>query len=586
MIMIKLIKYFALCSTLVLGISCTDQLRLDEREASFNKDYFTYSRYQLTTSIVNVAKSYGKSAIDAPKGQAALYFMDTYSADQIAGFYNKTDANWSYQDVNAYAGTGAEGGFGAGQLRTLAAVTQLATTEGNMANVAAADILKCVVGAYLTEKYGDVPFTEAIGGRTGNLFPKFDTQKEIYENMFAMLTNAVSILSDPNSKGLPADHDVLFKGDKTKWVKFANSLKFRLMVHSYDAFKKAGKDLGADMQAIASGNSYMSSVADNAGLVFPGTVEGDSWYTQRTWGSGNTFTEQKPTKYLIDQMVALDDPRMYVIFAPVLSPLSSKPARVDETIKINGFSYVINHYPATAAEASALTAAGRDLNGNVTSVPYVLDAKWFGTPNPTNVQALYGGTGLAGSNGFYDNRRLTGFSALLAKPTDARLKAVLMEADEMAFLLAEARQKGWISAGTVKGYYDNGIKLSFQRWQIEDGTKPATHIGSDKIVENYTAYTAKAGVALDGTAADLDKIALQKWLSMLITNQTEAYTDFRRTGKPAFVGKIAQSFGSYTYPQRYMYPLDEASNNKANYDAAVTRLGGKDLPSAKMWILN
>ena len=583
--MIKLIKYFALCSTVVLGTSCGDQLRLDEREASFNKDYFTYSRYQLTTSIINVAKSYGKSAVDAPKGQAALYFMDTYSADQIAGFYNKTDANWSYQDVNAYAGTGAETPAGGGQLRTLAAVTQLATAEGNMANVAAADILKCVVGAYLTEKYGDVPFSESVDGRAGNLFPKFDSQKAVYENMFAMLNNAVSILSDPNSKGLPADHDVLFKGDKAKWVKFANSLKFRLMVHSYEAFKKEGKDLSADMQAIASGNNYMSSVADNAGLTFPGVAEIDSWYMQRTWGTGNTFTEQKPTKYLIDQMVALDDPRMYVIFAPVLSPLSSKPAKVDETIKINGFSYVINHYPATPAEAAEMTAAGRDLNGNVITVPYVLDAKWFGTPNPTNVQALYGGTGLPGSNGFYDNRRLTGFSNLMSKVSDPRLKAVLMEADEMAFLLAEARHKGWISAGTVKGYYDSGIKLSFQRWQIEDGTKPATHIGSDAIIDNYNAYTAKAGVALDGTAADLDKIALQKWLSMLVTNQTEAYTDYKRTGKPAFVGKIAESFGSYTYPQRYMYPLDEASNNKANYDAAVTSLGGKDLPSAKMWIL-
>ncbi|WP_414617769.1 SusD/RagB family nutrient-binding outer membrane lipoprotein [Dyadobacter sp. 32] len=580
--MIKLIKYVTLCSTLAFATSCGDQLRLEEREASFNKDYFTYSRYQLTTSIVSVAKIYGKAATDAPRGQAAMYFMDCYSGDQIPAFYTKTDPNWLYQDKNVYAGSGDEDG----QLRTLEAVKKLATTEGNMANVAAADILKCVVGAYLTEKYGDIPFTEAVQGRTGDLFPKFDSQKMVYETMFAMLSNAVAILSDANSKGLPAESDVLFKGDKTKWIKFANSLKFRLMVHSYDAFKKAGKDLAADMQAIAGSTNYMSAVADNAGLTFPGTVEKDAWYMQRTWGTGNTFTEQKPSKYLIDQMVAFDDPRMYVIFAPVLSPLSSKPAKVDEVVKINGFSYTINHYPATAAEAAALTAAGRDLNGNVTSVPYVLDAKWFGTPNPTNVQAQYGGTGLTGSNGFYDNRRLTGFSTLLAKVADPRLKAVLMEADEMAFLLAEARQKGWISAGTVKGHYENGIKLSFQRWQIEDGTKPATHIGSDKIVDDFTAYYAKPGVALDGTAADLDKIATQKWLSMLITNQNEAYTDYRRTGKPAFIGKIAPSFGSYTYPQRYMYPLDEASNNKENYNAAVSALGGKDIASAKMWILN
>ena len=173
---------------------------------------------------------------------------------------------------------------------------------------------------------------------------------------------------------------------------------------------------------------------------------------------------------------------------------------------------------------------------------------------------------------------------MISEPTNSSLKAVLMESSEMMFLLAEARQKGWISAGTVKDYYEQGIKLSFERWQVVDDVKPATHIGSDKIIEDYKAFYAKAGVALDGTAADLDKIALQKWLSMLLTNQTEAFTDFLRTGKPEFIGKIAASFSIYDYPLRYIYPFDEASNNKENYDAAVASLGGKDLPSAKMWI--
>jgi hypothetical protein len=558
-----------------MGISCTDQLRIDERETSFDVNYFTYSRYQLTTAIVNVAKNYGSAVKDEPKGQCALYFMDCYSSDQVSGFYTNTGQNWDFQGSNAYTN----------ELRTLAAITELATTEGNMATVAAADILKCVIGAYLTEKYGDVPFSESVQGRTGNLFPKFDTQKEIYESMFEMLDNAVEILADPGSEGLPANHDVLFAGDKTKWLKFANSLKFRLMAHSYEAFKQAGRDLGAEMQAIASSNNYMSAVADNAALSFSGINEGESWYLQTQWGTGNDYTEQKPTKYLIDQMVAFDDPRMYVIFAPVLSPVSGKTEQADEDIKINGYTYTITYYPSTLYQPSELDAAGRDLNGNITTVPYILDSKWFGTPNPLNVHLQYAGSGLAGSNSFYDNRRITGFSKLISETNNSSLKAVLMESSEMMFLLAEARQKGWISAGTIEDYYKRGIELSFERWQIVDGIKPETHIGSDQIIDSYDEYCAKAGVVLDGTSADLDKIALQKWLSLLMTNHTEAFTDYLRTGKPEFVGKIAPSFSSYAYPQRYNYPLDEASNNKENYTAAVTALGGKDLPSAKMWIL-
>lgn len=575
----KSIKYITLGSLILASVSCSkSQLRIDERETSFNVNYFTYSRYQLTTAIVDVATQYGKAGVmDEPTEEAALYFLECYNgASQAATLYTNRGQNWQFQDDNAYTK----------QLRTLEALTELATNENNMANVAAANILKCVVGAYLTEKYGDIPFSEAMEGRTGNLFPKFDSQKEVYEGMFNLLDEAISILSDGNSKGLPADHDVLYKGDRAKWLKLANSLKFRLMVHSYEAFKKAGRDLSSEMQAIASSGNFLSSVNDNAGLEFSGVSDRESWYLETTFGSRNDFTEQKPSKYLIDQMVQFDDPRLYVIFAPALSPISAKATQTTESVTINGHSYDITYYPSTLYDPSELVAAGRDLDGGIISVPYELDAMWFGAPNPINVQTQYASSAaLPGTNSFYDNRRITGFSKLIEAVKDPRLKAVIMESSEMAFLLAEARQKGWISAGTVKDYYENGIRLSFERWQIENGNKPASHIGSAKIVENFSDYYEQAGVALDGTAADLDKIALQKWLSLLMVNHTEAYTEYRRTGKPAFIGKIVSSFSTYEYPMRYVYPLDESSNNKAQYDAAVSALGGKDLPSAKIWIL-
>lgn len=570
----KIIGYIAVFVLLAASVACTDQLRLDERQTTFDEKYFTYSRYQLTTAIVNVAKNYGKAAKNEPVGQAALYFMDCYASDRIGLIYTTPDQTWDFEGSNPYTN----------EFRTIAAMRKLATDEGNMATVAAADILMSVVGAYLTEKYGDIPFSEAVEGREGNIFPKFDTQKEVYEQIFTMLDNAVSILSDPSSEGLPADHDVLFNGDKSKWIKFANSLKFRLMVHSYEAFKREGKDLSSEMQAIASSGNYMKETEDNASVSFSGNNENEAWYLQTKWGSRNEFTEQKPTKYLIDQMVDLDDPRMYVIFAPVLSPASSKSEETTETIRINGYDYDITYYPASQYEASELVATGRDLDGNEMEVPYELDAMWFGTPNPINIQLLYAGAGLPGTNNQYDNRRITGFSTLISEPEDDRLRAVMMEASEMMFLLAEARKEGWVSAGDVKDYYEGGIRLSFERWGIQDGTKPETHIGSDQIIDDFKAYYAKEGVALDGTDADLDKIAMQKWLSMVLTNQTEAWTEYLRTGKPAFVGKIAASFSIYDYPSRFVYPLDEASNNKENYDAAVSSLGGRDVPTSKMWI--
>jgi len=56
-------KKFILLSTvflLAVLLSCTSSLRMDERQVNFDAQYFSYSKYQLTTAIVQTAMAYGK----------------------------------------------------------------------------------------------------------------------------------------------------------------------------------------------------------------------------------------------------------------------------------------------------------------------------------------------------------------------------------------------------------------------------------------------------------------------------------------------------------------------------------------------
>src|SRR5690625_2382284 len=127
--MIKnIIGYIALGVLLSVSIGCTDQLRLDERQTTFDEKYFTYSRYQLTTAIVNVFKNYGRAAMNEPVGQAALYFMDCYASDRIALMYTTLEQNWNMEDTNPYTMV----------MRTLAMYILLHTTAGHIAKVVAA----------------------------------------------------------------------------------------------------------------------------------------------------------------------------------------------------------------------------------------------------------------------------------------------------------------------------------------------------------------------------------------------------------------------------------------------------------------
>ncbi len=70
----KIIVYIFICLTIVLSPSCDDSLRIDERQTSFDVNYFTYSRYQLTTAIVNTAQSYGTVPESDPDRQVTLCF--------------------------------------------------------------------------------------------------------------------------------------------------------------------------------------------------------------------------------------------------------------------------------------------------------------------------------------------------------------------------------------------------------------------------------------------------------------------------------------------------------------------------------
>ena len=61
-----------------------------------------------------------------------------------------------------------------------------------------------------------------------------------------------------------------------------------------------------------------------------------------------------------------------------------------------------------------------------------------------------------------------------------------------------------------------------------------------------------------------------------ITNGTEAWANFRRTGFQALSPNLANNNLSGGFIRRLSYPDYESSNNKTNYFAAVQAIGGTD----------
>jgi hypothetical protein len=158
---------------------------------------------------------------------------------------------------------------------------------------------------------------------------------------------------------------------------------------------------------------------------------------------------------------------------------------------------------------------------------------------------------------------------LFRQNSHSLLKAMIMNSDEVQFILAEAAAKGLIT-GDADAYYLKGVTFSMQRWGISD--------------DAIATYLAQPGIALPaGNTGKLVKIADQKWLALFLVS-AEAYLDIRRNGLPDIFKN--GNLSTYQFPLRYRYPGGELGQNKDAYDAGVSALApAVDDEFSKMWLL-
>ena len=112
-----------------------------------------------------------------------------------------------------------------------------AQANGSNANqIAAATIMKVYYFHGMTDRWGMIPYTEALQGLTVK-FPKYDTQQAIYSGLLAELDGALAMMDGGNG---PAG-DILFRGDMAKWRTFANTIKMTMALRLSKADPTTGK---------------------------------------------------------------------------------------------------------------------------------------------------------------------------------------------------------------------------------------------------------------------------------------------------------------------------------------------------------
>jgi hypothetical protein len=526
---------------------------------SCSKDYLRdYDTIQQKDAVESVNDPFLLSSII--KKTALFYQEQGYSSTKLSGATQYIVRNYQGGD-NTYSGFKSpttEMYSAMDILKLVDASIKLAEIRGSKTHEGIFMTFRVLIFSYMTDYYGDVYYTEALKGREGILYPKYDKQQDIYTGLLSELAKAETLI-DGGTDPVSSSYDLLFAGDKQKWLRFNNSLRLRLLMHE----SKKISNVGAEINSIVS--KVMTGVNDNASLAYIGTTAANSWTGgPLNWATADEFDKRRPSKTLVDMLASLNDPRLQVWFAPVEKPWTNNPALDGVTVNTtdrNGYTYTSKWEYVDMAKPAIAAQAGNILDKDK------LYAGWIAGMAPD----------FKNGNGHYDtqaggvvgNFKVSKFSTLFRQNKHNLLKAVIMNADEVQFNLAEAVVKGYIT-GNADTYYRNGITYSMKRWGISDA--------------DIATYLAQASIALPAdNAGKLDKIATQKWLALFLVS-TESYIELRRTRLPDIFNN--GNLKNYVFPSRFRYPGNELGQNKNAYDAGVATLApAVDDEYSKMWIL-
>ncbi|WP_020402672.1 SusD/RagB family nutrient-binding outer membrane lipoprotein [Gracilimonas tropica] len=228
------------------------------------------------------------------------------SSNTTGQFMAQYLAETQYPNASQYpaGGTSFYGWYEGPLINLETILTEEFTVPTSENQYAVAKILKAYYFWFLTDRWGDLPYSEALQG-TDIIAPAYDTQESIYEALFAILKEANTQIDESGS--IPSD--IIYNGDMSKWKKFANTLRMLMALRLSEVDAQSGIDAEAEFNAALTAG-VMESNDDS--FVYQHLANADNqnfWYGQvvesnrQWWGI---------TETLFDIMNPVDDPRLPV----------------------------------------------------------------------------------------------------------------------------------------------------------------------------------------------------------------------------------------------------------------------------------
>jgi hypothetical protein len=405
-------------------------------------------------------------------------------------------------------------------------ITAVSKLPADINKLSAARIWKAYLYHRLTDLYGDIPYTDAGKALSDkNYSPKYDTQAAIYADLLKELEESIKAFDA--SQATFGAADLMYAGDITKWKKFGYSLMLRLGMRLTQVDNAMAKTWV--QKAIAGG--VMLEDTDLAKIDYvDGSITANRNFiasglisTDYVAAGGDNVEGGKFAKTLIDHLKTTKDPRLNVI-SVVWTKATPTSAYVADT--------------ATALQSGMPNAAFNSLPANFDT---------FSEPNPATILK---------------------YNAPLLVFTTA----------ETHLLLAEAAVRGWYTTSTAAAEYASAVRSGLKQWAL---------FGSAGVISDakINAYLAQNPYKTAGTTDEqMEQIQTQKWVALLLEDEYEIFSNWRRTGFPKLTPtNYPGNLTGGKIPTRFVVPDSEELYNQTNFYEARTRQGGTNTLSSVVW---
>jgi hypothetical protein len=264
----------------------------------------------LPAALANTAAQYSNPTADSRFAFAGLWLGHI----SYSGNYAIATENISYAITNNFGAAAFANLYD--NIEDYDFVEKKGAEIGNSFYRAIGILMKAYNFQTLVDLYGNVPYTEALQG-TVTSKPKYDDGKAIYDDLAIKMDTAIALFKTSVTGSISGD--VLFGGNATKWLKFANTVKLRLLIRQTQRPERAAY-IASEAAKIASG-----PFLDVDALVNPGYLN-SAGKANPFWGSNintsGTYTQDfyRAGQYAITFFQGHNDPRIGRYFKTAATP--------------------------------------------------------------------------------------------------------------------------------------------------------------------------------------------------------------------------------------------------------------------------